>query len=434
MVHQQFRLIERFTVAENIILGDTRGAGRHFVVDPGAVETDVRELGERYRLPVDPGARIWQLSVGERQRVEILKALYQEARILILDEPTSVLTPEEAETLFVTLREMAAEGRTIVFISHKLHEVMAVADRVTVLRAGRHMETIPTAGASPASLAAAMVGHHVELVTRSGRHGGDGHEPVLCIEDLWVEGDRGLPAVRGVSLSVSPGEVVAVAGVAGNGQRELSEAIAGLRPRARGLVSVGGVRLASGDTRSAFDAGVGFIPEDRLGTGVAPNLSIAMNLELRTYRDTSWGPFLRLGRMREHAEEEIGAFDIKAPGPSSPAGEPVGRKPPEARARARADRVALKVLVAASPTRGLDVSAVQMVHSLLLAAADRGAAVLLLSEDLDEILALNDRILVMYEGEVSEVGDRESIAEIGLRMAGGTPEPVAVNDNPKEDR
>ena len=256
---------------------------------------------------------------------------------------------------------------------------------------------------------------------------------MLCVEDLWVEGDRGVPAVRGVALTVSPGEVVAVAGVAGNGQRELSEAIAGLRPFAHGSVSVGGVRLGSGDTRSAFDAGVGFIPEDRLGTGVAPNLSIAMNLELRTYRDTSWGPFLRLGRMREHGAEEIGAFDIKAPGPSSPAGNLSGGNLQKL-VLARELTESVKVLVAASPTRGLDVSAVQMVHSLLLAAADRGAAVLLLSEDLDEILALNDRILVMYEGEVSEVGDRESIAEIGLRMAGGTPEPVTVNDNPKEDR
>jgi ABC-type uncharacterized transport system ATPase subunit len=433
MVHQQFRVVERFTVAENIILGDTRGAGRDFVVDPSAVETEVRELGERYRLPVDPGARIWQLSVGERQRVEILKALYQEARILILDEPTAVLTPEEADTLFVTLREMAVEGRTIIFISHKLHEVMAVADRVTVLRAGRRMETIPTAGASPASLAAAMVGHQVEMVTRSGRHGGDGHEPVLRVDDLWVDGDRGLPAVRGVSLAVAPGEIVAVAGVAGNGQRELSEAVAGLRPWTRGSVSVGGARLASGDTRSAFDAGVGFIPEDRLGTGVAPSLSIAMNLELRTYRDTALGPFLRLRRMREHALDEIRAFDIKAPGPGAAAGDLSGGNLQKlVLARELTDSV--KVLVAASPTRGLDVAAVQMVHSLLLEAADRGAAVLLLSEDLDEILALNDRILVMYEGAVSEVGDRESVAEIGLRMAGGTPDPVRAHDNPEEDR
>jgi simple sugar transport system ATP-binding protein len=429
MVHQQFRLVDRFTVAENIVLGDMRGIGRRFVVDAREAESQVRELGERYRLPVDPAARIWQLSVGERQRVEILKALYQEARILILDEPTAVLTPHEADTLFLTLRDMAAEGRTIVFISHKLHEVLAVADRVTVLRSGRRMETLSTAGVSLASLASAMVGHDVEEVRRSRRHLASGRDAVLRVEELWVDGDRGLPAVRGASFSIVPGEIVAIAGVAGNGQRELSEAIAGLRPCTSGSVSVAGERLANGDTRSAFDAGVGFIPEDRLGTGVAPSLSIAMNLELRTYRDTSAGPCLRLRHMRDHAEEVIRAYDIKAPGSETEAVHLSGgnlQKLVLARELAETE----KVLIAASPTRGLDVGAVQMVHRRLLEAAESGTAVLLISEDLDEILALNDRILVMYEGELSEVGDRESIAEIGLRMAGGRPDPV----EPKEDR
>ena len=427
MVHQQFRLVERFTVAENIILGGTIGAGSKLVVDPSAVEDQVRELGERYRLPVEPHAHIWQLSVGERQRVEILKALYQDARVLILDEPTAVLTPEEAETLFVTLREMAGEGRTVVFISHKLHEVMAVSDRVTVLRAGRRMETIATAEASPASLAAAMVGHDVELISRSGRRAGSGRAPVLEIDGLWVQGDRGLPAVRGVSFSIAPGEMVAVAGVSGNGQRELSEAIAGLRPYVRGSVAVDGARLESGDTRSAFDAGVRFVPEDRLGTGVAPSLSIAMNLELRTYRDTSRGPFLRLGRMRERAADAIRAYGIKAPGPATEA-EHLSGGNLQKLVLARELSESVKVLVAASPTRGLDVAAVQMVHSRLLEAADQGAGVLLLSEDLDEILALNDRVLVMYEGELSEVGDRESIAEIGLRMAGEKPDTARARE------
>jgi simple sugar transport system ATP-binding protein len=431
MVHQQFRLVERFTVAENIILGDTRGPGRKLLVDPGAIEGHVRELGERYRLPVDPHARIWQLSVGERQRVEILKALYQDARILILDEPTAVLTPQEAETLFVTLREMAAEGRTIVFISHKLHEVMAVSDRVTVLRSGRLIETIATADASPAALASLMVGHDIEMARRDGRRISAG-AVALAVEGLWVDGDRGVPAVKGAFFSVAPGEIVAVAGVAGNGQRELSEAIAGLRPCARGSVSVGGVRLANGDSRSAFEAGIGFIPEDRLGTGVAPSLSIAMNLELRTYRRTSLGPFLRLGRMRERAGAAISAYGIKAPGPATQADNLSGGNLQKlVLARELSDSV--KVIIAASPTRGLDVAAVQMVHQRLLGAAQRGASVLLLSEDLDEILALNDRILVMYEGELSEVGDRESLAEIGLRMAGGSPAAEPPTTDVKED-
>ena len=325
MVHQQFRLVERFTVTENIILGDTRGAGRHLVVDPGAVEGDIRELGARYRLPVDPHARIWQLSVGERQRVEILKALYQDARVLILDEPTAVLTPEEANTLFETLREMAAEGRTLVFISHKLHEVMAVADRVTVLRGGRRITTAPTAGATPASLAALMVGHDVATVTRLGRRVAPGAGPVLEVDGVWVDGDRGLPAVKGVSFTIAPGEIVAVAGVAGNGQRELSEAIAGLRPCTRGSIAAGGARLQGGDTRPAFEAGVRFVPEDRLGTGVSPSLSIAMNLELRDYRWRSLGPLLRFGEMRRRAAARSRTTGSRRPGlrprqTTSPAG------------------------------------------------------------------------------------------------------------------
>jgi len=426
MVHQQFRLVERFTVAENIVLG-ARGAGRHFIVDPGEVEGRVRALADRYGLPVDPHARIWQLSVGERQRVEILKALYQDARILILDEPTAVLTPEEANTLFLTLRAMAAEGRTLVFISHKLHEVMAVADRVTVLRSGRQITTVPVAGATPASLAALMVGHDVRTVTRADRRGAKAAKPVFEVDGVWVDGDRGLPAVKGAAFSVAPGEIVAVAGVAGNGQRELSEAIAGLRPCAAGSISVDGVRLENGDARSAFEAGVGFVPEDRLGTGVAPSLSIAMNLALRDYRRCSRGPFLRFGAMRERARAAIAEYGIKAPGPGTEADHLSGGNLQKlVLAREVSDTV--KVIVAASPTRGLDVSAVQMVHSRLLEAADRGAAVLLLSEDLDEILALNDRILVMYEGALAEVEDRESIEEIGLRMAGGSLEELSPPD------
>ncbi len=243
---------------------------------------------------------------------------------------------------------------------------------------------------------------------------------MLEVADLWVEGDRGRTAVKGASFAVAAGEIVAIAGVSGNGQRELSEAIAGLRGRTRGSVSVGGARLGNGDARAAYEAGLGFIPEDRLGTGVAPGLSIAMNLELRNYRERSLGPLLRLGRMREDALAAIDAYEIKAPGPSAPAGDLSGGNLQKlVLAREFSDRV--KVLVAASPTRGLDVAAVQTVHGLLVAAAEAGAGVLMISEDLEEILALNDRILVMYEGELSEVARSESVAEIGLRMAGETP-------------
>jgi ABC-type uncharacterized transport system ATPase subunit len=423
MVHQHFRLVERFTVAENLVLGDKRGAGRRFRIDPGAVESQVRELGERYHLPVDPTARVWQLSVGEQQRVEILNALYQNARVLILDEPTAVLTPEEADTLFVTLREIASEGRTVIFISHKLHEVMAVSDRVTVLRAGKALATVKTADATPQSLAALMVGRDVEQARRV-THPTEEGAPVLELEGVCALGDRVGEAVKGVTLTVRAGEIVAVAGVAGNGQRELADTIAGIRPCTKGWIRIEGRPLKHGDVRAAFDAGIRYVPEDRLGTGVSPSLSIAMNLELRSYRSSSVGPFLPLRRWKASAESAIERFNIRAPGPDAPAVNLSGGNLQKV-VIAREFAGEMKVLVAASPTRGLDVSAVETVHSYLLEAASKGTAVLLLSEDLDEILALNDRIVVMYEGRLSEVVDRESIEEIGLRMAGETP-PVAV--------
>jgi general nucleoside transport system ATP-binding protein len=424
MVHQHFRLVERFTVAENLVLGDRRGAGRSFRIDPRAVESQVRALGARYHLPVDPRAYVWQLSVGEQQRVEILNALYQDARVLILDEPTAVLTPEESETLFTTLREIAAEGRTVIFISHKLNEVLAVADRVTVLRAGKAISTVPTAGATPQSLASLMMGRDVEMAHRTPHETAE-NAVMLEVTGLWADGDRGGAAVKDVSFEVRAGEIVAVAGVAGNGQPELAEAIAGVRPTTHGTIRVDGRKLKEGDVRAAFDAGIRYVPQDRLGTGVSPSLSLAMNLELRSYRQSSLGPFLRLRRMRASAEKAIEEFDIKAPGPDVQAANLSGGNLQKV-VIAREFAGEMKVLIAASPTRGLDVSAVATVHSYLLEAAARGTAVILLSEDLDEILALNDRIVVMYEGELSDVVDRTSIDEIGLRMAGGKPEAVAA--------
>ncbi len=425
MVHQHFRLVERFTVAENLILGDTRGAGRRFLIDSRAVEGQVRELGKRYRLQVDPHARVWQLSVGEQQRVEILNALYQNARVLLLDEPTSVLTPDEADTLFATLRQIAAEGRTVIFISHKLQEVKAVSDRVTVLRDGRLVGTVETADATPRSLTALMVGHELQTVTHTPRAASGEETAALEVSELWADGDRGLPAVRGISLRVGRGEIVAVAGVAGNGQRELAEAITGLRTHTRGEVRVGGRRLRNGDSRAAFDAGVRYVPEDRLGTGVAPSLSIAWNLALRAYRRLALGPLLPLRRLRTDAERAIGDYDIKASSPAMMAANLSGGNLQKL-VIAREFSGEMKLLVAASPTRGLDVAAVETVHEHLLEAAAAGAGVLLISEDLDEILALNDRVVVMYEGALSQVEDRQSVEEIGLRMAGETPGPAAA--------
>jgi general nucleoside transport system ATP-binding protein len=419
MVHQHFRLVDRFTVAENLILGDRRGAGRSFRLHPGSVVDQVRTLGERYRLPVDPRARIWQLSVGERQRVEILKALYEEARVLILDEPTAVLTPDEADTLFATLRDMVDEGRTVIFISHKLHEVKAVSDRVTVLRGGKAVATVATADASARSIASLMVGRELEAVERRRADGGGG-AAVLAVEGLHAASDRARTTLAGVDLTVRSGEIVAVAGVAGNGQRELAEAIAGLRPRT-GVVRVGDRALRSGDPRAAHRAGLGYVPEDRLGTGVAPNLPLAMNIELKSYRIGTAGPFLRLRRMWERALQAIRDYEIKAAGPHVEADTLSGGNIQKV-VLAREFAGDLKALIAASPTRGLDVSAVDTVHRHLCDAAARGVGVLLISEDLDEILALADRILVMYEGRLSPVEHRDDIDEIAVLMAGGVRE------------
>jgi simple sugar transport system ATP-binding protein len=421
MVHQHFRLVEPFSVAENVILGDVRGEGRAFRVRPRAVERRVAELGERYRLPVDPRARIWQLSVGEQQRVEILKALHREARILILDEPTAVLTPQESEALFETLRTMAAEGRTVVFISHKLHEVRAVADRVTVMRGGRSISTVPAADTTPHSLAALMVGREVQVNRREERSAPPGEVAALTVAGLSAEGDRGARALHDVALTIRAGEIVAIAGVAGNGQRELAEAITGMRA-ASGAVSVAGRRLRGGDPREAIAAGIAYVPEDRLGTGVAGGLSIASNVVLRSYRDRrlSFGPLLRLAAIRRRALDLIRRYDVKAPGPATPARQLSGGNLQKV-VLAREFSADPAVLVAASPTRGLDVGAIETVHAYLRDAAARGVAVLLISEDLDEIRALADRIAVLYEGRIAGEldADTATVAEIGLLMAGG---------------
>jgi ABC-type uncharacterized transport system ATPase subunit len=422
MVHQHFRLVPPFTVAENIILGEHRPEARSFVVNPRRIERDVAGLGERYGVAVDPRARIWQLSVGEQQRVEILKALYREARILILDEPTAVLTPQEAESLFVTLRRMAEEGRTVIFISHKLHEVKAVADRVTVLRGGRAVATVEAAGASPRELAALMVGREVELARRVERATPPGDEAALGVEGMSIRGDRGEEAVRDVSFEVRAGEILGVAGVAGNGQRELAEAVTGMRPASSGSVNVYDRKLRTGDPRTAISAGIAHVPEDRLGTGVASGLSIAENSVLKSYRlrGISFGPLLNWSMIREVARDLILRYDVATPGPQLRARDLSGGNLQKL-VLGREFSSAPKVLIAASPTRGLDVGAIETVHAYLRQAAAEGVAVLLISEDLDEILALADRVVVMYEGQLTGEFDpgAATIEEIGLAMAGG---------------
>jgi general nucleoside transport system ATP-binding protein len=424
MVHQHFRLVAPFTVAENVILGDHRGEGRKFTVHPRRIERRVAELGLRYRIQVDPRARIWQLSLGEQQRVEILKALYREARILILDEPTAVLTPQEAESLFETLRVMASEGRTVVFISHKLHEVMAVSDRVTVLRGGKTVATVETKDTTPRALAALMVGREVSMLERQERRGEIG-APVLELDNVSATGDRGGDALRDVTLAVRAGEIVAIAGVAGNGQRELAETATGMRAPTRGTIRAGGRALRGGDAREAIRAGIAHVPEDRLHTGVAPSLSVASNVVLKSYRSpaAAVGPLLRLGAIRNFASGLIHRYDVRGAVPETPARQLSGGNLQKV-VLAREFTGEPKALVAASPTRGLDVSAIETVHRYLRDAAADGVGILLISEDLDEILALADRILVLYEGQI--VGERDAgtatVEELGLLMAGGRAE------------
>jgi len=422
MVHQHFRLVPPFTVAENIILGEHRAEARRTLVRPREIERRVADLGKRYGVAVEPRARVWQLSVGEQQRVEILKALYREARILILDEPTAVLTPQEAESLFETLRVMADEGRTIIFISHKLHEVKAVSDRVTVLRDGKTIDTVSTADATPRSLAALMVGREVSLATRVERALEIG-EPVLEVSSLWAQGDRGGDALRGIDLTLRAGEILAIAGVAGNGQRELAETITGMRTPTRGEILLSGKRLRGGDAREAICAGVAHVPEDRLHTGVAPSLSISSNVVLKSYRagSVTRGPLLKLRAIRKYAADLIHRYDVRGGGPELPARQLSGGNLQKV-VLAREFEGSPRVLVVASPTRGLDVAAIETVHRYLREAAEGDVGVLLISEDLDEILALADRVAVMYEGAIFGERDAESatVEELGLLMAGAS--------------
>jgi simple sugar transport system ATP-binding protein len=417
MVHQHFRLAASFTVAENVTLGSHDGG---FLLEARAVERRVAELADRYQMPVHPSARVWQLSVGERQRVEILKALYRGARILILDEPTSLLTPQEAGNLFGTLRVMAAEGRTVIFISHKLEEVMAVSDRITVLRRGKSLATVERQATTPRELARLMVGRDVVFSPKPEGHT-VGETVLLELRGVHAESDLGTEALQGVDLQLHAGEILGIAGVAGNGQRELAEVITGMRPSEAGTVLVSGEPLRGHDPRRAIELGVAHVPEDRMGTGVAPSLTIADNLILKDYRRppvSSYG-FIHADRVRARADEVIQDYDIKAASPQTPTRLLSG---------GNVQRVLLarelsgypRVLVAASPTRGLDVAATEAIRSLLLQAAARGVGILLISEDLDEILAMADRIAVLYEGRVmGVVGRREAnIEELGLLMAG----------------
>ena len=416
MVYQHFRLVSNLTVAENLALGHPDVPVR---VSQTLLEQEARELGERYGLPVDPAARIWQLSVGEQQRVEILKLLYRNVRVLILDEPTAVLTPVEAEQLFTTMRQMADEGRSVIFVSHKLHEVKAVSDRVTVLRGGRHVGTVNTADAETRDLARLMVGRDLELSTRSG--GEVSGTPMLEVHDLRVASDRGLEAVAGMSFTVRAGEVLGVAGVSGNGQRELAYALVGLRQPTTGTVTIDGQDVTNASVHDHTKAGIAYVPQSRLGMGLAPGLTTEDNLALKAFRRPPYsrGPWLSRGAFLTRGAEQIEEYDIRGVRPGLPIRLLSGGNLQKALI-AREVSLNPKVLVARSPTRGLDVGATEAVRQHVLTERAKGTAVLLISEDLDELLALSDRLIVLYEGQiVGEMPAEEATAEkLGMLMGG----------------
>ena len=418
MVHQHFTLVPSQTVAENALLGLDRP---RFRLDLKHTEAQVAGLARDVRLHVDPRARIWQLSVGEQQRVEIIKLLVQGARVLILDEPTAVLAPQEIADLFATLRSMVATGTSVVFISHKLGEVLSIADRITVMRGG----LVTAAGIAPegvtrADLARLMVGRPVlEQLKRIEVEPG---RLVLKVDEVHADSDRGVPALLGASLEVHAGEIVGIAAVAGNGQSELAHVITGLRS-CTGRVTIDGRDVAGRPAREAIAAGVGHVPEDRAGVGSAPNLSLVDNLILRAFRrpPLARGPMLDDGAARDKAEGLREAYAISAPTIDAPVRILSGGNL-QRLILAREIDSAPKVLIAVQPTRGLDVGAIEGVHQLLLDLRAKGTGILLISEELEELLALADRVLVMYEGRVTANFDSPTggdVEAIGLQMTGG---------------
>jgi simple sugar transport system ATP-binding protein len=418
MVHQHFMLIPVMTVSENIVLAtEPRKAG--VLLDYDTARRRVRELSERYGLAVDPDARIDRITVGQQQRVEILKALYRGAEILILDEPTAVLTPQEAKELFDILRALKDQGKSIIFISHKLNEVLEIADRITTLRRGKRVDTIPAEGATEESLARMMVGR--EVLLRVEKTSGKPGAPLLQVEHLEVVDDRGLEAVRDVSFEVRGGEILGLAGVDANGQSELIDAIAGLRAVRSGRIVVDGKNVTSAHAKAALDAGIGHIPEDRHRRGLILPFSLTENFALHDYRhppNSRFG-FLNLGAMLQRARRLLKEFDVRGGTPTTPAFALSGGNQQKI-VLAREIDGDPKVLIAAQPTRGLDVGAIEFVHRRLLEQRDTGRAVFLVSLELEEILSLSDRILVIYEGRiVGEFPPTATEEELGFAMTGG---------------
>ena len=418
MVHQHFMLIPVFTVTENVMLGveSTKFAG---ILDRKAVAKQINEISRRFGLKVDPEARIEDLSVGVQQRVEIIKVLYRKADILIFDEPTAVLTPQEAEDFFKVVRSMVKQGKSIIFISHKLKEVLEISDRITVFRNGKVMGTTTPAQATEASLANMMVGRKVILSVdkKPARPGG----VVLEVTDLQVMDDRHLPAVRGVTLQVKAGEILGIAGVQGNGQKELVEALTGLRQSVSGKVNFLGEDIASASPRRIREIGSAHVPEDRQNDGLVLSFPVKDNLVLNTYYEPPFAHGINLDgdEISRAAEQRVKQFDIRTPGISIPVSTLSGGNQ-QKMIVAREFSRPIKLLIAAQPTRGLDVGSIEYIHGQIIKKRDEGCAVLLVSPELDEIMSLSDRIAVMFGGRILDtIPAKKATKEgLGLMMAG----------------
>jgi ABC-type uncharacterized transport system ATPase subunit len=415
MVHQHFRLIESFTVAENVILGQD---APRFLLDLGDQAARVERLARDHGLAVEPLAGVWQLSLGERQRVEILKILHRRARVLVLDEPTAVLTPWEVGPLFAAIRRMTREGRAVVFISHKLDEVLGVADRIVILRAGQVVGQTRPSATTPRRLAQLMVGHEVPTEGAPPVAAGS---PVLAVEGCSAIGDRGHVAVHGATLEVCRHEIVGIAGVAGNGQRELLEVLAGLRPPLAGRLLLDGQDITRTGAGERWRRGIAYIPEDRLGEGLVPSFSLTENAVLRDYQipPVARGPFMSWGAARARARALVSAFHVRAPAEGVRVRQLSGGNQ-QRLLLGREVSGRPRVLLAMYPTRGLDVEATAALHHILFELRAAGSAVVLVSESLDELLSVADRLVVLHRGRIVGTRPARTVTreEIGLLMAG----------------
>jgi simple sugar transport system ATP-binding protein len=427
MIHQHFMLVPTLTVAENVALG--LPSSRGVLTDLDKVSARVMELGKLYGLKVDPEAYIWQLAVGQQQRVEIIKALYRGAALLILDEPTAVLTPQEVSELFITLKQMVKDGHALIFISHKLQEVMDICSRVTVLRDGRVAGQVAVEDVTQGELARMMVGR--ELKDQPEKDLVEHKNNYLSLRDVWADNDLGTPGLQGISFDLKEGEILGVAGVSGNGQRELAQVINGLRPITKGSVQVGEKDITHSSPAEVIAQGVSYIPEERMVDGMIKEFSVAENLILRDHnkKPFSRGGFLNFRAISRQSDELIDQFNVKTPSKDTPVKNLSGgniQKLLLARELSRKP----KVVIAAQPTRGLDVGATEYVHQVLIDQRGEGTAILLISEDLDEVLALSDRIMVIYEGEImgEVISEQASPEDLGLMMAGVRPQ----NGEPQE--